>query len=393
MQKSSSLVTLAPAAYLKARWVVWLHFLMGGILFATWGVEIPNIKTHYNINEADLGLLLTGVGIGALSALSIAGRIILWLGASRVVLYTHISVSVLITFLFVLPSLTYLLSAAFLFGFFASMADVAFTSEAAELELRSQKPLMSVCHGMFSLGGMLGAAFGAGLLALKVSPQWHLIIMATLIVLSALYASWIKPDDFGLKERTIETTAQKRSLLFTRPVLLLGLLACLSLFIDGAMYDWSTLYMQQELKAPLDKAALAFACFSAAMSIARFSGDKLRSHFAPAPLLVACALMVGFAISTMLLIGNPYVALLCFALSGAGLANMIPILLSVAIKTSTGSTAQTIAAVSSLGYIGLMGGPAVIGFIAYGSSLTIALYAVSVCAFIQAILAYKVLKR
>jgi len=379
------------AEFKRARWVVWLHFFMGGFLFAAWGIEIPNVKTHYGISEADLGLLLLGAGIGALFALSMAGRVIARWGASLVLSCTQASAALVMVFLFVFSSLPGLIGVLICFGFLGTLADVAINAEAAELELRSQRTLMSTCHGMFSLGGMVGAGLGAGLLALQMSAQWHLICMAALIVLSVIVSYRMKPRDFGMMEQTIQTPLGRRHLLFPRAVLLLGMLAALGFLAEGAMYDWSTLYMKQELGSPVDQAALAYAFFSAAMAATRFVGDRLRARYEPAALLRACASLVVVAMVVMLLAGNPYVALVCFALAGVGLANVVPILFSAAIKVPGISAAQAIAAVSAVGYAGLMGGPALIGFVAHASTLTIALFLVAACALAQACLAKKAL--
>lgn len=149
--------------------------------------------------------------------------------------------------------------------------------------------------------------------------------------------------------------------------------------------------MKQELGSPVDQAALAYAFFSAAMAATRFVGDRLRARYESAALLRACASLVVVAMVVMLLAGNPYVALVCFALSGVGLANVVPILFSAAIKVPSISAAQAIAAVSAVGYAGLMGGPALIGFVAHASTLTIALFLVAACALAQACLAKKAL--
>lgn len=378
--------------FFQTRVVVWLHFFMGGFLFAAWGVEIPNAKAHYGITEADLGLMLLGVGFGSLFALSIAGRVISRWGASQVLLCTQAFAALVMIFALAFSSLWGLMAVLMLFGFSGSMADVAINAEAAELELRSRRVLMSSCHGMFSLGGMVGAGFGALMLGWQVAPQWHLVVACGLVIATVCISYAWKPRDFGRGEQQGQAQHNIRQrMVFSRTVLMLGFLAALGFLAEGAMYDWSTLYMHQELGSPEAQAALAYAFFSAAMAAGRFIGDRLRTRFAALPLLRACALLVAFAMVLMLLTGEPVVALVCFALVGAGLANVVPILFSAAIKVPNVSPARVIAAVSAVGYVGLMGGPALIGFIAHAGTLTLAMFVVVVCALAQAIFARQAL--
>jgi fucose permease len=163
-------------------------------------------------------------------------------------------------------------------------------------------------------------------------------------------------------------------------LVVMGVLAALGLIAEGAIYDWSVLYLQQELGAPQQQAALAYASFSAAMAAARFGGDALRARFAPSLLLPASALLAAASMTLVLLTDLPWLALVGFAGVGVGFANVVPILFASAAQVPGIEPSRGIAAVSAAAYLGFMAGPPVIGLLARVSSLTAALGVVVVFA-------------
>jgi len=271
-----------------------------------------------------------------------------------------------------MPAYTALLGLLAVFGIVTSVFDVAINTEAAQLEHRDDKPLMSGMHGMFSLGGMVGAVTGSAALAAGLRPQAHLLLVAAGMALTiAVAARSMLP-----KEATAFSGAGNGWRLPRGTLLLLGLLAALGLIAEGAIYDWSVLYLYQELSSPQQQAALAYASFSAAMALARFGGDAMRARFAPALLLRGSALVAAGSMTMVLLTDLPWLALIGFAGVGVGFANVVPILFAASARVPGVEPARGIAAVSALAYLGFMAGPPVIGFLAQLSSLTHALYVV-----------------
>jgi fucose permease len=159
-------------------------------------------------------------------------------------------------------------------------------------------------------------------------------------------------------------------------LLLLGALTAVGFVAEGAMYDWSVLYMRQEVKADAGTAALAYASFSGAMAASRFGGDAVRARLAPVGLLQLSAAVGGAGMAMALLAAQPVLALVGFALVGLGFANIAPVLYSAAGRVPGVTPAQGIATVSGLGYLGIMGGPPLIGFVAQHSTLGLALWIV-----------------
>jgi predicted MFS family arabinose efflux permease len=358
------------------RWASRAQFFSAGFIFATWGVHVPTVKAHYGIDEAQLGLAMLAAGAGAMFGLTSAGRWIGRNGPRRMAGICGCIYALLLAGLIAMPGYVALLGLLAAFGLVTSVFDVSINTEAAQLELHSGTPLMSGMHGMFSLGGMAGAASGSAALAAGLGAQAHLLVVAVvMVVVVAVASTRMLP-----KPATASGEADHGFLLPRGALAVLGVLAALGLIAEGAIYDWSVLYMQQEVGAPQQQAALAYASFSGAMAAARFGGDAMRARFQPTALLLGSGLLAAAAMTLVLLTDLPWLALIGFAGVGIGFANVVPILFSASAKVPGIEPARGIAAVSAVAYLGFMAGPAVIGLIARATSLTAALYVVVVFA-------------
>lgn len=366
---------MGPGVTAGTRWASRAQFFASGFIFATWGVHVPTVKAHYAIDEAQLGLAMLAAGAGAMVGLTSAGRWIGRHGPRRMAALCGCVYALLIAGLIAMPGYAALLGLLAVFGLVTSVFDVAINTEAAQLELRGGQPLMSGMHGMFSLGGMVGAASGSAALAAGMAPQTHLWTVAVVMIgVVAIASTRMLPTPTAPADGA---TAADHGFRLPRGVLaVLGVLAALGLIAEGAIYDWSVLYMQQELGSPQQQAALAYASFSAAMAAARFGGDAMRARFSPTALLRGSGLLAAAAMTLVLLTDLPWLALLGFAGVGVGFANVVPILFGASARVPGVAPANGIAAVSAIAYLGFMAGPAVIGLLARVSSLTAALYVV-----------------
>ncbi|KTT20934.1 MFS transporter [Pseudacidovorax intermedius] len=361
-----------------ARWATRTQFFCSGFIFATWGVHIPTVKAHYGLDEASLGLAMLAAGVGALLGLARAGRWIGRHGANRVAGLAGGCYALLLALLLAMPGYAALLALLAVFGLLTSVFDVAINTEAAAIELAEGVPRMSGMHGMFSLGGMAGASSGAALLAAGWPPLAHLGTVALAMALAIGAAAWRMLPAAHTAAADGDRGGALRAV--GKPLLVLGVLAALGLVAEGAMYDWSVLYLQQELGSPQQQAALAYASFSAAMAAARFGGDALRARMPASRLLAGSALLAAGSMTVGLLTHSPWVALAAFAGVGLGFANVVPLLFAAAARVPGVEPARGIAAVSALAYLGFMAGPPVIGLLAGASSLTIALSVVVIFA-------------
>ena len=333
---------------------------------------MPTVKLHYGLDEAQLGFAMLAAGFGALLGITRASRWIGRFGARQVAGVTGTLYALLISVLVVMPGYPALLALLAVFGMVTSVFDVAINTDAAQLEARADAHLMSGMHGMFSLGGMAGAVSGGAALAAGLHVQTHLMLVAAVLAVTVGVSSTrMLQTPHGAADGAAEGFSLPRGAL-----IVMGALAALGLIAEGAIYDWSVLYLQQELGAPQQQAAFAYASFSGAMAAARFGGDALRARFAPAALLRASALLAAASMTLVLLTDQPWLALMGFAGVGLGFANVVPILFAASAQVPGVEPSRGIAAVSAAAYVGFMAGPPVIGLIARVSSLTAALYLV-----------------
>jgi len=376
----------SPRTLNNASWALRAQFFVTGAMFATWGVHVPTVKAHYGLGEQTLAMAMFAAGVGSIGMLAQAGRVIGRYGPRGVSMVMAVVCAVCIASLIAFDSYLGLLTVMLFYGMSASLFDVSINAEASEIERLANRPIMSGFHAMFSLGGMVGAGVGSTVPSLGLSPQQHLLGAAVVCGGVALVAC-------SAMLRMQGPPATNAPLSLPRgPLALIGLLASMGMIGEGAMYDWSVLYTRQEVHADPSTAALAYASFSGAMAAGRFVGDWVRARLDGVRLMRLSGVVGVVGMLLALLVAQPWAALVGFALVGLGLANVVPVLFSAAGRVPGVSPAHGIAAVSAVGYLGMMAGPPMIGVIAEASSLTAGLFVVVIFAAMFAAFAKRALK-
>ena len=342
-----------------------------GTLAGTWGAHIPSVKARYAISEATLSMVLLAVAVGAVLSLFVAGRMVGWLGARNASVFAGLVMCLMLGVVLEYPNVAALLPAMLILGASMSLFDVSINTEGSELESLSDRAIMSNLHAMFSVGGMLGAALASYMLGADVPPRLQLFGVCGGIAIIVFIASR------GMLDTHAPSGEEGGEAHFAWPkglLLIIGLLIFAGMTAEGVMYDWSVLYLKQDVGMPQAEAALGYATFSAAVALSRFGGDFLRSRYSERALLRFGASMAAVAMAVVLFAANAWVAFIGFALVGAGLAPVAPILFNAATRVPGVSRAAAIASVTSIGYSGFMIGPPLIGGIASATSLTAALF-------------------
>lgn len=373
-------------AWISAVRATRVQFLLLGLLSGVWGAHIPSVKQHYGLNEGWLSLVLLSVASGAVLSLMFAGRAVRLWGPARLAWYSTVVFAGLFALLLWWPTVHALWLPALFMGASMSMLDVAINTEGSALEADSGRKLMSGLHGFFSLGAMAGAGLAAALILFNVPARWQLVGFAAAVLvaskLSAPYLTVAHAQQSGASHREEETPH------FVWPhglLLVLALLLFAGMGAEGVMYDWSVLYLKQELGLPQDLAALGYAVFAAAMAVARFGGDWVRARYDEAFILKAGATLTAVSMVLVLWSAVPWVAFVGFALVGVGIAQVAPILYNAASRVPGQSPAAAIAAVTSIGYGGFLFWPPVVGSLAQHFSLVAALMVVSLSATVLAL--------
>ena len=342
-----------------ARRAVAAIFFVSGALLATWAPYLPVIQRRLALSDGDLGWALFAMTVGALLSVVMIGRWIARHGSRRVTAFTAPLLCLSIAGPIFAPSFLTLALTLFLFGVIHGSLDVAMNAQAAEIQSAARFPLMSGLHGLYSLGGLSGSALAAVLLAADLDPLLH---VSAVIVCLGLLSVAVSPRMLPPAPRDKESQPAMR--LPVGPLLGLSLLAFVMFVGEGAVVDWATVFMANELSASPGAAVLGFTAFSGAMAAARFLGDRViaaigASRFAVISAAVA-AVGLGIAVSAPVL----SLSVAGFAVGGLGFANLIPILFARAASSTPDEPQKGIAGVAGIGYFGLVAGPPAIGMMA-----------------------------
>ena len=349
----------------RTRLATRLSFFAAGFAMACWAPIVPFAKAQVGVSDGELGLLLLCIGIGSLVAMPVTGWVSAQFGSKPMVLAGGLGLVALLPVLAVVHDP--LLLAAGLLGFGASLGaiDVAMNVHAVEVEKAAARPLMSGFHAMFSLGGFAGAGGVTLLLSHGVAPLSG-ALCGSAIALAAILRAWPR----------LLRVQGGRPPAFVAPrgaVLLLAALAAVSFLVEGAILDWSALLLLgRDLVAP-PQSGLGYALFSVAMTIGRLTGDRVVQVLGNRRTLLwgGVLTVAGFA---LLLVVPGLAALAGFVLIGLGTANIVPVLFSQAGRQAAMPASLAVAAVTTIGYAGVLAGPALVGFVAQLSSLPAAFW-------------------
>lgn len=373
----------------RLRTALTLFFALDGFLFAGWVVRIPAIKEQTGSSPSDLGLALLGVSAGAVVTMTLTGRLCRRFGSHPVT----VAAAVLLSLSIALPPLTHSALALGLvllvFGTAYGGINVAMNSAAVDLVAALRRPVMPSFHAAFSLGGMLGAGLGA-LVAGGLSPTAHLLglTVAGLLLTAAAGPVLLRhpcpappealPADTAPAERRLDRRARGAVAVF-------GVIALCTAYGEGAMADWGALHLEQDLAAHPGAAAAGYSLFALAMTAGRLSGTALLQRLGQTRTLVAGGATAAVGMLLGALAPTVWLALVGFAVTGLGLANIFPVAVA---RAGALAGPGGVAAASTLGYGGMLLGPPAIGFLADWFSLPVALTTVAVLAGGAALIGY-----
>jgi predicted MFS family arabinose efflux permease len=353
---------------MSARWATAGVFFVNGAAIGTWVAQIPWVQERFELSESAIGFVILGMSLAVVVALPVAGQAVVRHGSARVTWAGGIATALAVNLAVLAPHPALVAAGLFALGAASATMDVSMNSHGVGVERDIGRPIMSSLHAGWALGGMAGAGFGALMAALGIDPRVT-VALASLLLLIALTASARR---IGAGSAAAGAGAPGFTLP-SRGVVLLAVLCLLVMLTEGAMADWGGLYLRQELGADAAVAALAFAFFTGGMTVGRLFGDGINHRVGPVRLLRWGALLTGIPLAAMLLIGRPAAALAGLFAVGLGVSNGVPLMFSAAGRRRGTPPGPAIAAVSSMGSLGFLAGPPLIGFTADAISLPWAL--------------------
>ena len=350
----------------NARFAVIVIFAVNGVLFGSWASRIPAISNFHNLSPASLGLLIFLLGLSAVVAFSAFGRAADKFGASFVTKLASCTLLPLtLIFIAYANSIWTLVAAIIFFGAIHGGIDVAMNAWAAEVERKSKRPLMSSFHAMWSLGSGIGAGFGVLLTTHKFGVEAHFTIISVVVFLITLSILAIPFQS--------ETKQKNKDAPFISipkgPLLAVAFITFFASLGEGAVADWSAIFLIDVASVEEGTAALGFAAFSICMFSIRLMGDKIVSIIGPSKTARYSGL-VALIGATILVTFESFIPLvIAFSLIGLGIAVIIPLAFSRAANDKNISQGTAIASIATLGYGGMLIGPLFVGFIADATSI------------------------
>lgn len=355
--RSASLSGASAVDRPEHRLAVRLAFLVAGFGVAGWAPLVPFARLRLGVDEAALGVLLLCLGLGSVAAMVAAGVLCTRLGTKPVILVSGLGLAATLPLLALAPTPVTLGAALGVFGACLGSLDVAMNLNALEVERAADRPLMSGFHGMYSVGGFIGAGFMTLLLTTGFEALPAIVVAAALMVV-AMVVAW---------PFVLATGRSSEGPLFVRPrgvVWLMAVLAAATFLVEGAMLDWSALLVTGAGLVPTSQGGLGFMLFSVAMTVGRFAGDAIVARLGDRTTLRAGGAIGVAGVALLLWAPTASLAFAGFALIGLGASNLVPVLFRRAGQQRVMPAAFAVSAVTTAGYAGVLLGPAAIGFVA-----------------------------
>ncbi|WP_333774247.1 MFS transporter [Streptomyces sp. IBSBF 3136] len=386
-----------PAGFRRAKWAIACLFCFLGLQYATWASRLPALKARLDLGAGELGLLLMACGAGAAASFPLVAHLMRRLGSRRLSLASALCLTALLMALSVVPDYPLALLVVCADGVAVGCLNVAMNAQGAALEKAYGRTAMSQLHATFSAGLLAAALLASGSTALTASVPAHFAVAAALSLLLLARArtgllTHEEPRSAGARPGEPRPEEPRSRTRWARPglpsamTLLMGCAMTFGTITEGAMNDWSTLYMKDVVKAPASVAPLGIAVVSVMMLLARVRADRWRGRWGDGRVVRTGSAVAGVGLALALAAGGVLPTLLGFACVGLGAAAVTPCVYVAA--AARGSDALSL--VAAMGTTGLLAGPALIGFVAGAGGLTLGMATVAASALVVTLTATRI---
>lgn len=357
----------------RIRIAVALIYFSLGLCFSSWASRIPDIKTALHLNDALFGTILFALPVGIFLMMPISGRLVTRFSSRKVLLFALPGYTISLSNVGLVHEGWQLAIALFVFGVFGNMCNIAVNTQGVLTERLYGRPIMSSFHGGWSLAGFTGALVGLLMINLKMPVYWHFVT----VVLMVWTIIWIN-FPFLIKTSLAQRLAEPKRKLFSKPnhdLFQLGIIAFCSMASEGIMFDWSGIYFKDVVQAPSSLVILGYTSFMIMMATGRFIADYLIAKMGRKLLMQICGVLISTGLFTAVLLPYLLSSTIAFMLVGLGVSSIVPTVYSAAGRHTVIPPGIAIATVSSVGFLGFLMGPPLIGHIseAFGLRYSFAL--------------------
>ncbi|GAB3905707.1 MFS transporter [Mucilaginibacter boryungensis] len=340
------------------RMAVGCMFFIAGICFASWASRIASIQQTLGLTDAALGAVLFTLPVGLMLSLPFAGWVISKTGSRNLLIIAVTFYGIALVGLGSARQIWQLITCLLCFGFASNNVNIAVNTQAVSAERLYGKPIMASFHGLWSLAGFAGAGIGTFMIGKNIIPQHHFIMILIVMIAGVVYCSrYLNNDKSGASEGPVFVMPD-------RSLIKLGIIAFCSLMCEGAMFDWSVIYFKKVISAEGAWIGAGYTAFMLTMASGRFIADWFAHRFGLKRILQVSGSLTALGLIIAVACPYLYTAIGGFLLVGFGVSSVVPMVYSAAGRSKTMSPGVALAAVSTIGFIGFLVGPPVIGFIA-----------------------------
>jgi MFS family permease len=382
MEQLTLSMTYSNKAYRAA--VATLFFLQG-LCFATWASRIPTIQQSLQLSDGALGFILLALPVGSMIALPLSGWFVTRFGSKTVVVNVLIVYALLLVGIGLAQNITQIAAVLVFFGMAGNTANIAMNTQAVGVEARYGRSIMASFHGLWSLAGFTAAGVGAYMIGNNIIPFHHFAGISALIllVLAAVF-------QYLLPNEQRPAAGNKVFAMPDKSMLTLGLLAFFCMICEGAMFDWSGIYFKKVVNADREWIGAGYTAFMATMAGGRFVGDYIATRFGFRRTITVSGILIAIGLAIALLFPYLFPAIMGFLLVGLGVSSVVPLVYSEAGKSKTLSPSVALAAVSSIGFLGFLIGPPMIGLVAGAFNLRVSFVIIAIMGLSVAILVNRI---
>jgi len=332
-------------------------FFMAGLSFSSWASRIATVQQDMGLSDAALGAVLFSLPVGLMCSLPFSGWIITKIGSRKLLIGALLVYSVALVTLGLAQNPFQLIICLICFGFSSNAVNISVNTQAVAAEELYQRPILASFHGLWSLAGFVGAGVGTFMIANHVTPYLHFLLMMVVIMIGVIIAARYLKDDKVANAGPV----------FVMPdssLIKLGVIAFCSMICEGAMFDWSVIYFKKVVLAPTALVGVGFTAFMLTMAAGRFFADKFAHRYGLKRTLQVSGTLTATGLLFAVVFPYIYTAIAGFLLVGVGVSSVVPMVFSAAGKSKTMQPGVALAAVSTIGFLGFLVGPPIIGFIA-----------------------------
>lgn len=339
--------------------MVAIFFFVSGFGFSTWASRIPTIQQQLHLNKAQLGAVLFALPIGLMATLPVTGVLLSRHDSRKIMIIGAVCYNLMLCAIGFATHTWELVIALLCFGCSRNLFNISVNAQSIGVQALYDRSIIARFHAVWSLAGFGGAALGSLMVSLGVLPSWHFLIVGVVLTGLCFYAY---PGSLSQQPKPRERRSWYA--LPDKTLAKYGLISFASMACEGTMIDWSGIYFREAVHATAKGATIGFVVYMTAMTLGRLTGDRLANKFGIRTMLTYSGLLIGSGLLLATLLPFPLTAGLGFILTGFGVSCVIPMVFSMAGRSAGMSSGSAIASVSTVGYLGFLIVPPLVGSVA-----------------------------